>query len=133
MSNYKIDYFIIAENVAPGENNKQTIVNTFDEVYAPKLPTSQQLLSLAIKVKAPNGIKKGSKLQPGLTVLDPTGKEMGTFSIDPVEIDSSSFTGLTLGIGAHGMPLEHYGEYTFQFLIDGEHIGSQTLTVKGER
>lgn len=134
MSNYSVDYFLFAENVLPGENGKQTAVNIFDEIYAPNMPIVQGLLSLAVKLnfegKKP---KLGSTIHIKLQVIDPDGNPIGNSTIQEFTVDDEKKDGITLGVGANGMPIEKHGDHMFNILINDKLVASKALKVKKKR
>jgi len=131
MTKYSTDYFVFAENVLPGDNGKQTIVNIFKEIYAPALPIVQPLLSLAINIDfSGTPPKTGSILNITLKVKDPSGEIIGDSIVSNLNITDEDKSGITFGIGANGMPINAYGNYTFEICIDEKVVASRVLTVK---
>lgn len=129
MSNVQVEYFIFCENVINGERAKQTIVNTFDQIYAPKLPSIQGLLSIASKITFKQPPKKSDVFIITVNISNPSGKNIGKIELDPIKDMDSTSTGITLAINANGMPMNEYGTYEFDLILNEEKIASRSIEV----
>lgn len=131
MKKASTDYLVFAENViSSGIGEKQTIVNIFDEVQAPTIPVIQTQLWIAGRIIMPEGLKKGDKVTFALRVTNPAKEILPSTSTFELIVPKNGYKAVNLSINASGMPLQSYGDYTFDILLDNQKVGSRTLLFK---
>ena len=102
-----------------------------DTIYARSVPTTHPLLFAVIGLQF-TSVETGQK-QIGIRVIDSDGNNVvppldGTVNVEP---PPSGYTYRTqrIALGLHGIPFQHYGDYSIRWLVGGQEVKSAPVKV----
>lgn len=122
------DYMLLAENVIIDDRSRVTIINSYDTIYAPSLPTVQSALYIICALKLQNA-KKNTNVKFNFEVFAPDGALMVRESVEQLVDRDGKNAGYNLVVNASMMPLNSYGEYTFKMTYEDKVVATRTLYV----
>lgn len=121
----KLNFAIICDNAFTDQNNRLSIIQTFEEIYADKFPAIQTRLTVVTSYKREPNEKILSNLNNVTRIKDPNGK-----TIAEVKVNASPSQGNNQFISYfNGLPFTQEGIYLIEIILNDQSKATLQLQV----
>lgn len=125
------NFFLLCENTVLGQNNKLTIVNLYDALFAESVPIMPQNFTLVANLNLQEVKKTDKLINLGISIISPSGEDIlkrkfrQKREIDPTKKNQK----VGIVINLLGIPFPEYGSYLIKLLANRKEVSSLVFSV----